>query len=696
MKRTAWGTAAAICVVVVAFAAIAWSRRWIADDGLIVVRGVRQILAGHGPVFNQFERAESNTSTLWPWLLAGLGWLTRVNITHLAVATGWLCSVLGIIIAMDGTTRLHRAWGATGMSVPAGMLVVIGISPFWDYATSGLETGLCTLWIGVAWWSLVALQARPFALAFVLGLGPLVRPDFAIASAVLLGAAWVLVRPSWKRTLALAAVAIALPLAYEVFRAGYYGTLVPLPALAKSASGAQWLRGVQYLVDFATAYRLWIPMVAIGALVVFQLAGTTRRIVIVAPVVAGFLHALFVVRVGGDFMHGRMLLAPTLLVALPVAVIPVGRRTAGAIAILAGWAVFEAWTLRGNHRHIAGGPVIEDERYGYIALTRTAHPVDDEVFVRAIGVATKVADALREHQRLLITEAGLTVPIEPVHAGPLVFLAGRLGTGGVAVPLDAIVVDTLGLANPLGARITARFPGHIGHEKPLPMAWVYADHASPTFDSGTVGVPRLAVRAARHAMQCGELAELLHSVRDPLTPSRFWSNLTGALRRTRLVIPSDPIDAEWKFCGAAATTRRAEASSAYEQAGWAIDNAIDDDVHTSPESRGFSSGLGNHDDHAEWLAVTLPVARAVSCVVLHPRDDGPPGIGFPAAFAIQTWNGHDWVDRAARTDVAPPTGPVRVCWDHAERTDRVRLYATHLRQVGGDGYVLQLAELETP
>jgi len=31
-------------------------------------------LAGHGPVFNAFERAEANTSALWPWLLALIGW----------------------------------------------------------------------------------------------------------------------------------------------------------------------------------------------------------------------------------------------------------------------------------------------------------------------------------------------------------------------------------------------------------------------------------------------------------------------------------------------------------------------------------------------------------------------------------------------------------------------------------------------
>lgn len=46
----------------------AWQRRWIADDGLIVLRTVRNLLAGNGPVFNAGERVESNTSTLWTFL----------------------------------------------------------------------------------------------------------------------------------------------------------------------------------------------------------------------------------------------------------------------------------------------------------------------------------------------------------------------------------------------------------------------------------------------------------------------------------------------------------------------------------------------------------------------------------------------------------------------------------------------------
>ena len=47
---------ASVAVVAVLFGWGAWQRRWIADDGLIVLRTVRNLLAGNGPVFNAGER----------------------------------------------------------------------------------------------------------------------------------------------------------------------------------------------------------------------------------------------------------------------------------------------------------------------------------------------------------------------------------------------------------------------------------------------------------------------------------------------------------------------------------------------------------------------------------------------------------------------------------------------------------------
>jgi arabinofuranosyltransferase len=90
---------ASVAVVAVLFGWGAWQRRWIADDGLIVLRTVRNLLAGNGPVFNAGERVEANTSVVWTYLVYAFGWLTwpmRLEYVALVLSLGlsllaWRC-----------------------------------------------------------------------------------------------------------------------------------------------------------------------------------------------------------------------------------------------------------------------------------------------------------------------------------------------------------------------------------------------------------------------------------------------------------------------------------------------------------------------------------------------------------------------------------------------------------------------------
>ncbi|HUJ59560.1 MAG TPA: hypothetical protein VLX92_13735 [Kofleriaceae bacterium] len=558
MTRAAIVTCASIVAVTVTFAAFAWQRRWISDDGLIVVRIAEQIESGHGPVINRFERAEANTSALWPWLVAAAGELGDLSVA--AVVLGGLCAVAGLLIALDATRRWQRARGCRAPLVPGGAWIVLGMFPFWDYATAGLETGLVTLWIGASWWLLVALRApapprRQLVTAIALGLGLLVRPDLAPVVALFLVAAHRLVRPTRRRAACYAAAALALPLAYEVFRAGYYGALVPLPALAKATTGAHWSHGLHYLAHFVVPYALWLPLGVLAALLVLGRRGVTGpdRTLVAAPIVAGLVLALYVVRIGGDFMHGRMLIAPALLVVLPALVVPLSRRSAPAIALLAAWCAFAIATMPSYAYAGFDWSSDWDERDTYVRYTENEHPIHADDFVSHHAAALLYQQAVDDHAPPLVISdiAGLNVAMRRDVDASVVMVGGQLGTAGEAIPLDGIVADIAGLASPLGARITPTFPGRIGHEKQLPWAWVLAQFADPRWDAAQP-FERAAtvseIRAARHALTCGELAELLASAREPLTAARFWDNLTGAWRRTWLEIPSDPIEAERAFC----------------------------------------------------------------------------------------------------------------------------------------------------
>src|SRR5258708_6544746 len=127
-----------------------WQGRWLSGDGAIALRVAGQILAGHGPSFNAGERSEASTSVLWPWMIAAAAKACAgVDLGRVAVLLGLACSTCGLGLAGYGAARLWRPRnpGAAAWFVPLGGLVVAALPPFWEYATSGLETGLSFLWL---------------------------------------------------------------------------------------------------------------------------------------------------------------------------------------------------------------------------------------------------------------------------------------------------------------------------------------------------------------------------------------------------------------------------------------------------------------------------------------------------------------------------------------------------------------------
>ncbi|MFT4201346.1 hypothetical protein [Gordonia sp. (in: high G+C Gram-positive bacteria)] len=374
-------------VVSALFATGGWQRRWNADDGLIVLRTVRNLMAGNGPVFNMGERVEANTSTLWQYVLWFFSWLTGGQLEWVAIWTALTLSVLAVPLAMYGTARLY--WpsisaGGLSLLLPLGAIIYIALPPARDFATSGLENGLTIFWVAGLWVLFLAWCRREpgarrdgastLLLAFVAGLAPLIRPEITLLGALVL-VVLVCSPTTWRMRFGIAAVAGFLPVAYQVFRMGYYAVLVPNPAIAKDASGSKWGQGFKYLSNMFGPYVLLLPvilaLIAVGWLLysrrtavpaspapvargrhakpddddavldsVAQIADArptglrarwTRlshglrqpKTAVIVVLVAGLLLSLYWLRQGGDFMHARVLLTPLFILLLPIMVIPV-------------------------------------------------------------------------------------------------------------------------------------------------------------------------------------------------------------------------------------------------------------------------------------------------------------------------------------------------------------------------------------
>ena len=565
-RRRSVTQALVIAVPILCLVLIAWSRRWVDEDAFLNFRIVDQIRAGHGPVFNVGQRVEVATSPLWLLLLVVLrSVFVFVHIEYLAIVAGLIFTVTGLLLASWGAAKLW-ARPARPLFVPFGMLVICATPVWWDWSTSGLEVGLSVAWIGAVMAVLATVTARdsttrrrPVTVApahalgagVVLGLGPLVRPDLAVMSGVAI-LAYLWVRRSRGRELASFLVGcFALPVAYEVFRAGYFGVLVPNTALAKDASGTYWSQGWNYLVDLVTPYWLLVPIAAIalaGVVLSRHRSGPPLAAVLALPV-GGLLHALFVVKGGGDYMHGRLLLPSVCALVAPFMVIPWSRRVAVPVIVMSAWALVAVAILRVDPVPVS--PL-------YPSLLRTAHGTIDsrslmEQLVKPghrplLATDFKPTDGStarrlqRAGRRALVINGKVFTNVTP---GRTVLVSAATGASGYLAGPDVIVHEPYGLADPFGSHLTVSRNSVAGHRKLEDLPWILALETKPGF---TGGEDPARVSRARRAVECGSVADLLASADAPMSVDRFWSNLTGAWSRTSLVIPRDERRAVREFC----------------------------------------------------------------------------------------------------------------------------------------------------
>lgn len=564
---------ALVAAPILAIAALAWTRRWMSDDAFINVRVVQNIFAGHGPVFNVGERVEVGTSTAWLAALSlGHAVVPFVAISQVAVVLGLVSTVAGLALGSGGAYYLWRHVGRGGFVLPLGTIVVAALPPFWDFATSGLETGLAFLWLGACFFALAwrlgrASQAparpaawRPLWVAVLVGLGPLVRPDLVLVAALLGLALLVQSRPTWRSYLGGATAALALPVLYEVFRTGYYAALVPNTALAKSAGAALWSKGLTYLDDYAGLYLLAIPLLGVAVFTWMPAVlaqGRCRQwpesALLLAPVLGGLLHALYVVRVGGDFMHGRFLLPATFAVLMPTFVVTVPRGIVSRLAALAPvvgvavWAVLVPTQVLLPYQGTIGPHGIADERGFYLGYSGAAHPTVIGDYSRPNAphdwfLRGREARALANRGAHLLVDTAQTYPAADRYG--VVGRMGNIGIYGVEAGPKIFVADYLSLANPIGSRLDEKLgpDSRIGHSQLVPLAWDLARYAAPSAADSP------AVQNARTALQCGAVARLDEDLTAPMTPGRFFHSILDAKKMTVLRIPMDPAAARARFC----------------------------------------------------------------------------------------------------------------------------------------------------
>lgn len=345
-------------------ALLAWlvSLSWfLTDDAFISFRYARNLLDGYGMVFNPGERVEGYTNFLWVLELAALwglfGWRPEYAAPGLSVVctAATLALLLYWIARMPGLRRRAlTAWLALGLVSSSATFAV------WTSA-GGLETRQFTMFIVAAVVCLAVHRSSPWGLlaaSFSLAGAALTRPEGLLIAAVCFswfigqrmldalpsldrrgiaaaGIVWRLIKGlDWREIAYLVAPFALLIASHFLFRYAYYGEWLPNTYYAKFVR-PWWEAGVRYYAAAAleTGLYLLLPLAVVAA---WRHWRRERDSIYSLSLLLVVLHALYVMRVGGDYFEWRPLDFYWPLLAVPAAagIVYLGEKLA------AGWRQF--------------------------------------------------------------------------------------------------------------------------------------------------------------------------------------------------------------------------------------------------------------------------------------------------------------------------------------------------------------------
>jgi arabinofuranosyltransferase len=436
---------------------------WISEDAFITLRHVENFIRGQGPVFNVQERVEGFTHPLWFAVVSFFRWI-GLSPKGAAILPGLMASFAALYFLLFGIRSMDRA-GSRPLINPASA-ILIGTSAFVDFGTSGLETSLSYLLLVLYAKFIIENRSagQPLAAGLIVSLLTLTRPDFGIFLILLIVYYLVeLIRKKirFKHLAAFFIFPLSFVGGYQIFRMGYYAALFSNPFYAKSGTGAHFSQGLLYLKDLCQGSLF--PVLIILALFLPVLnrrqPDLKNRLFILF---SGLLHGFFVIRGGGDFMHGRFLLPAFLLLTLSLTgvfdrFVEKKRILKNAMIAFCLFLFFFSYSTipiqkRGQNFNYG----ISDERSFYYKdqFIPLRYLFTDTMIMMWKTIGINYHD-LSERAKLNIRIAYKNVGFTGFYAGPQVY-----------------VLDELGLTDPMVSRIVLAKRRRPGHEKSAPFGYL--------------------------------------------------------------------------------------------------------------------------------------------------------------------------------------------------------------------------------
>jgi arabinofuranosyltransferase len=320
---------------ILAIAILGFNRGFYHDDAYITLRYAKNLISGHGAVWNPGEYVQGYTDFLHMILISLLG---RLGI-DLALASRLigLAAFVGVAAALLLFFRFAVRRDGDWILWRLPVILVLTSTPMLAWSVGGLEGTLFSFFVlaGCLLFILPAASSYGWRLyaatGVLLGLGFLTRPDGFIFIAV--SFIWILA--TWKSQgrpglclIAFTASVAIVALPYIVWQFYYYGSVIPNPFYAKTGSPPllRLQSGSRYIIDYALRPP-YLPLLVLASLAIALLKKewNSKLTFLTASVVA---YMTFIVVAGGDHMPTFRLLLPVVApmgLVLSLALAPVTR-----------------------------------------------------------------------------------------------------------------------------------------------------------------------------------------------------------------------------------------------------------------------------------------------------------------------------------------------------------------------------------
>jgi tetratricopeptide (TPR) repeat protein len=391
------------------------------DDAYISLRYARNLVDGHGLVFNPGERVEGYSNFTWTLLLA-LFLKLGAPAVEASRWLGILFGTLAVVTAAKLARALEGRWGAASVGTA---LLVAATPAFAMWSTGGLETALYSFLVtaglerGMA--PGVGPRGRLFA-PILLCLAALSRPDgplvfvlwFALRTLDTLRGTGPLADPSGRRGLLRDLAIFGGPLVpYAIWKVAYYGDLLPNTYYAKAGLSAVYVRrGFDYALDYFRSYgaRGIAPALALLAMARQGSRGVEARLLAIWLGVAAYI-----VVIGGDVLYLHRFWLPI----LPI----------GAVLVARGGTSLVGWVLPGRKT----APLVATVAFAALAWFGFRHNLD-------------VTNQRRTTETLFVAKMKATGEWLKSHLPPDASVATTT-IGAVAYSSGLDVIDMLGLTD---------------------------------------------------------------------------------------------------------------------------------------------------------------------------------------------------------------------------------------------------------